>query len=185
MPPSHHRPSPRRFTDARRTRSATRLARRNLAVIAAIVAAASTRIEPASAQSPADASAIVPPQLVESVEPSFPPAARAAGHEGTVVLRLDIDAEGRVTRAEVQQSANPELDEAARLSALRLRFAPARRGDRAIAARILHRYDFRIPDAAPPDAATREEVPVADTPAPAPLPAAPAPEAPAEVTVHG
>ncbi len=137
--------------------------RRGIALVAALAAGFSSGA-PAYAQSPSDVAndprAIVPPQLVESADAEYPPAARTEGRAGTVVLRLDVDEEGRVARAEVQQSAGADFDEAARTAAFRLRFVPARRGDRVIAARILHRYDFRLADAAP---GLAPSVPAADT----------------------
>ncbi|AUX23109.1 TonB family protein [Sorangium cellulosum] len=94
-----------------------------------------------------------PPELIERVEAAYPEGARAAGKEGSVVLRLTIDAGGRVTRAEVATPAGHGLDEAAREAALRFRFTPARRGEQDVASRILYRYDFRLPE--PPAAASQ------------------------------
>ncbi|WP_437300905.1 TonB-dependent siderophore myxochelin receptor MxcH [Sorangium sp. So ce426] len=106
-----------------------------------------------AARAPGDgvALAVRPPELTGAVEAAYPQAAREAGLEGSVVLRLTIDAEGRVTSAEVAEPAGHGFDEAARQAALRFRFTPARRGDRSVASRILYRHDFRLP--APPPAA--------------------------------
>lgn len=159
----------------------------------------------AFAQAPGGANAparqeIVPPQLIESSEAEYPPAARAAGQEAVVVLRLQIDVEGRVADVDVQQSGGPEFDEAARAAALRLRFVPAHRGDRAVPVRILHRYEFRVSDAAPPATAEgagasasavegtstkAEPNAVTATNSPSPGDAKSAGLGPAEVTVRG
>ncbi|MGK3983499.1 TonB-dependent siderophore myxochelin receptor MxcH [Sorangium sp. So ce136] len=106
------------------------------------------------ARAPGDGAAIEvrAPELIERAEAAYPEAARGAGMEGSVVLTLTIDAEGRVTRANVATPAGHGFDEAAQEAALRFRFTPARRGDRSVAARILYRYDFRLPE--PPAAAT-------------------------------
>ncbi|WP_437316349.1 TonB-dependent siderophore myxochelin receptor MxcH [Sorangium sp. So ce385] len=116
--------------------------------------------------------AIEPPRLLERVEAEAPAEARAARREGTVVLKLLIDAEGRVTEAEVATSLGHGLDEAARAAALQFRFAPARRGGTAVAARILYGYEFRFaeepPAAQSPAAAGGPGVPEAR-----PVPAAP------------
>ncbi|WNG34003.1 TonB family protein [Archangium violaceum] len=93
----------------------------------------------------APATGLEPPALMESVEPEYPEEARAQRLEGEVVLRLSIDAEGRVTDAEVTGPLGNALDGSAREAALRLRFNPARRDGQPIAARILYRMEFRLP----------------------------------------
>jgi TonB family protein len=87
-----------------------------------------------------------PPELVTFVEAEYPASARDSGVEGSVVLKLDIQADGRVLRADVMSAAGYGFDEAAQAAALGFRFKPARRGDRAVASRILYRYEFRLPE---------------------------------------
>ncbi|WP_437803429.1 TonB-dependent siderophore myxochelin receptor MxcH [Sorangium sp. So ce693] len=150
-----------------------------------------------AARAPGDgaAPAVRPPELTGAVEAAYPQAAREAGLEGSVVLRLTIDAEGRVTGAEVAEPAGHGFDEAAREAALRFRFTPARRGDRSVASRILYRHDFRLP-ASPPAAvpgagmpagrAVPAAVPVARAAEAAPAAGAAGPALPAiEVSVRG
>lgn len=161
--------------------------------------AAASDETPARSDAPSDA-AVHPPELVAFAEAVYPEQARATGREARVLLRLTIDAEGRVTEAEVTDPAGHGFDEAARDAALRLRFSPARRGDRPVASRILYAYEFRLPPAPPTDipAAEIPAAPIADAPSrparaadtpprPAPAPVVPAaPAAPAvEVTVRG
>nr|UZH23221.1 MxcH [myxobacterium MSr12020] len=127
-----------------------------------------------SGSAPAQASApservVHPPELLEPAEAVYPAEARAARQEGRVVLRLRIDAEGHVARAEVMEPAGNGFDEAAQQAALQFRFAPARRGEKAVAAVILYAYEFRLP----PEPAPVEE------PHPAPAPLSPEPTAPA------
>jgi TonB family protein len=149
---------------------------------------------PAAAQEggiPAESAppALLPPQLLESVEAAYPEPAKAARLEGTVVLRLSIDAEGRVTQAEVTQSAGNGFDEAAREAALRFRFQPAKRNGESIAARILFPYEFRLPPEPPPAAPADEDAGVAFEPEPLvvapPPPSAATAAEPVEVTVAG
>ncbi len=92
--------------------------------------------------SPADAHM---PEPLEAIEPEYPPEAAAARLEASVVLRISIDAEGRVTEAEVIEPAGHGFDEAARAAVLRVRYRPARRGSTNVASRILVRVDFRLP----------------------------------------
>ena len=64
-----------------------------------------------------------PPAVVHTVQPAYPKAARDAGIEGTVVVDLVLDAEGRVTHATVATSAGDLLDQTALDAAPGLRFA--------------------------------------------------------------
>jgi vitamin B12 transporter len=91
-------------------------------------------------------SEVEPPRLVQPAEAEYPESARVEGTEGAVVLRLTVDAEGGVKQADVVESAGQVFDQAARLAVLRFRFTPARRGDQNVAARVLYRYEFRLPD---------------------------------------
>jgi vitamin B12 transporter len=95
----------------------------------------------------ATAATVRPPQLIELVEAEYPATALSQRREGDVVLKLTIDASGQVTTAEIVQSADDELDQAARSAALRFRFSPAYRGEAAVASRILYSYRFRLPAA--------------------------------------
>ena len=55
---------------------------------------------------------IEPPKLMTRVVPVYPPEAKKAGIEGTVILAATIDGEGKVTQVKVLDSA-PGLDQAA------------------------------------------------------------------------
>jgi vitamin B12 transporter len=94
------------------------------------------------------------PELLEFVEAEYPSVALEAGREGSVVLKLAIDAAGSVVDASVERAAGDGFDEAARAAALRFRFSPARRAGEPVASRILYRYEFRRPaEPAPASAA--------------------------------
>ncbi|HTN88720.1 MAG TPA: TonB-dependent siderophore myxochelin receptor MxcH [Sorangium sp.] len=155
---------------------------------------------PSATRSDTSGTQVEPPRLVEGAEAEVPPEARAARPEGKVVLKLLIDAEGRVTEAEVVSPLGHGLDEAARTAALRFRFTPARRGGTPVASRILYAYEFRFPaepPAEPPAAAAAAggtgalaERPVAaarSEPPSRPVqgPGQSASAAPVEVTVRG
>ncbi len=66
---------------------------------------------PHPARTPVDVRA---PELIDFVEAEYPPEALAARMEADVVLRLSLDAEGRVTAAEVLEPAGRGFDETAR-----------------------------------------------------------------------
>jgi len=64
------------------------------------------------------------PKPLDITRPQYPAEARARKIEGTVVVELLIDTEGRVARSRVIQSV-PGLDEAALACVQTWRFAPA------------------------------------------------------------
>jgi TonB family protein len=85
------------------------------------------------------------PTLIRYAPPVYPLEAQRAGVEGSVVLKLDIDRTGRVTRAEVATPGGHGFDEAALAAAPGLEFQPARRPDGTPApSRILYRYAFTL-----------------------------------------
>ena len=78
-----------------------------------------------------DPAAFVPPRLRDGTNTAvaYPETARRLGLEGRTVLRVEVDAEGRVADvAVVESSGHPMLDEAAVDAVSRWRFEPARRG---------------------------------------------------------
>jgi TonB family protein len=141
---------------------------------------------PAAAQMPD----VVPPKTTHDEGVAYPEQAIRDGVSGatTVVVRLVVDASGRVSDAEVETPAGHGFDEAALAAARTLLFAPATRDGVAVVARIRFRYVFTPPPLPPPP-------PVA-APSPAPTPpvattsaqppaADAAPSAPEEVVVQG
>ena len=88
-------------------------------------AAASTADLPAgpAASTPAGPTRL---QAVETPQPMYPPAARAAGHQGTVVIGVLVSERGELLQAKVQRSSrSPLLDQAALDAVRRWRFKPA------------------------------------------------------------
>jgi TonB family protein len=97
------------------------------------------------AESPADQ----PPVAINPVTPMvYPPALLEQGIEGRVLLRLFVDAQGNLvpdsTRL-AESSGYPALDSAALRGARDLRFSPALRNGRAVAAPFLQPVHFRHP----------------------------------------
>ncbi|MEA2696214.1 MAG: hypothetical protein QOI66_485 [Myxococcales bacterium] len=122
-----------------------------LALTATVLAHAAYGQPAASAQPAApDAVALTPPKLVTFVDATYPPAAKAAGLQADVDLEMTIDATGKVTEARVVAPVGNGFDEAALDAARRFVFQPARRGDKAIAARISYRYVFAFSAEATP-----------------------------------
>lgn len=85
-----------------------------------------------------------PPVILSKPQPVYPPAARAAGTTGTVVLRVMLTAAGRVRVLAVLHGLGPLLDRAAKTAAAGIRFRPARRGARMLDAVVEVRVRFRL-----------------------------------------
>ncbi len=85
--------------------------------------------------------------LVSATGAIYPPAARAAGQEGYVVVRYDVDAAGRVFNARVVEAAPRGVFDEAALAAIsrwRFRAPPA---EQAPVTGLQSRLTFRLGDA--------------------------------------
>jgi TonB family protein len=99
----------------------------------------------AQSDQPAEANAVSPPRLVTDSPAKYP--TTASRETVKVELVLDVDASGAVTNAVVDRSGGAGFDEAALAAARSLKFEPATRGARPIAARIRFAYSFPPPPA--------------------------------------
>jgi len=145
----------------------------------AFVSSAALALAPNAAAGQKD---VTPPQRQDKTEAVYPPDGKG---DATVVLALVVDASGTVTDVSVRQGASP-FSEAAMAAARAWRFAPAKRGEAAIAARILAVVAFHAPSQAPP-APARKPPPVVPeaTGAAAGAAALPQPEEIVQVAVKG
>jgi protein TonB len=94
-------------------------------------------------------SGIAAPGILSKVDPVYPSTARQAGLEGTVVLRIQILANGRPGEIDVARSAgHPALDEAAVTAVQKWRFVPAkdRTSGRTVACTTTLPISFRLQD---------------------------------------
>jgi periplasmic protein TonB len=101
--------------------------------------------QPVATESTADQ----PPVAINPVTPMvYPPALLEQGIEGRVLLRLFVDAQGTLvpdsTRV-AESSGYPALDSAALTGSTELRFSPALRNGRPVAAPFLQPVHFRHP----------------------------------------
>jgi len=79
------------------------------------------------------------------VTPSYPASAKRLRIQGTTLLAVHVQKDGRVAEVTVQESAgHPDLDQAAVDAVRRCRFEPARRGDDAVAMWVDLPVVFRI-----------------------------------------
>ncbi len=92
---------------------------------------------------------VTPPKLVKDEGAEYPAQALKEGvrEAVSVVLVLELDATGAVRKATVETPVGHGFDEAAIAAAQKLVFEPAKRGDKPIASRIKHRYEFPLPRA--------------------------------------
>jgi periplasmic protein TonB len=110
--------------------------------------AASDAVTQAVAAAPAPAgptTAPMPDATFRNAAPAYPEPARQRRQEGRVTLELSVDAQGRVTEAQVVQgSGYPILDAAARRAALGWRFRPALQEGSPVAAQLRSSVQFRL-----------------------------------------
>jgi protein TonB len=113
------------------------------------------RTEPAPvAAAPAPSAPLAPPRILppsldaaylQNPPPAYPLMSKRRGEQGTVVLRVLVDAEGGAERVQVRTSSGHErLDQAAHDAVHRWRFVPARQGERAVAAWVLVPITFAM-----------------------------------------
>ena len=124
---------------------------------------------------PPETPSVTLPRLLELAAAPYPAEAPPSLTDVVIVLRLALDAEGRVLTAEVTEPVGHGFDEAARDALLRSRFEPATKHGRRVAAKILFRYEFARPPAPPEEdtpAVTNEPIP-STTPATAAQPSPP------------
>ena len=164
------------MSDPRSTRS--RLRPRRLALCAALSLALApfavhaargsrARVAAAPRDSSLQKNAFEPPRLLRAVEPVYPDEARKAGVGGTVLLHLELDAEGRVADARVVAAIAPALDAASLEAARRLVFAPARQSGRPVPSSVDYAFHFEPPEGtAPPAPPVSPPAPPASPPAP-------------------
>jgi protein TonB len=77
--------------------------------------------------------------------PDYPEEARRLRQEGVVLLRVQVNARGRVEGTEVERSSGfPSLDQAAARAVRRWEFEPARRGDTPVASTVTVPVRFQL-----------------------------------------
>ena len=91
---------------------------------------------------------VAPPEALDAARnrrPNYPESSRRRGQEGTVMLELRVDANGRVTEARVVESSGFNALDAAAVETLReWRFRPAQRGGMPVAGSLTTAVHFRL-----------------------------------------
>ena len=81
---------------------------------------------------------------VQTVRAVYPPIALRMGMEGDVTLRIEVDTEGKVTKAEITKSGGAGFDEEALKAVKQSRFEPAQKDGKNVSAEFTYIYRFRL-----------------------------------------
>ena len=81
---------------------------------------------------------------IKTARAAYPPMALRAGRESDVTLRIEVDAEGKVTKAEITKSGGAGFDEEALKAVKQTRFESAQRDGQYVAAEFTYIYRFRL-----------------------------------------
>ncbi len=86
-----------------------------------------------------------PPRPIHLSAPHYPPLARDAGLEGTVVVRITLDTSGRVVSAQVISSDGTDaMNKEALAAARKSRFTPARQRHVPVRSMVVIPFEFRL-----------------------------------------
>jgi TonB family protein len=88
--------------------------------------------------------AVTPAALIWKIEPEYSDEARRAKVQGTVLLYLEVDNEGKPCNIHVRQGLGLGLDEKAVEAVMRWKFRPGRQNGRAVATSAVVEVSFRL-----------------------------------------
>jgi TonB family protein len=81
---------------------------------------------------------------IQTVKAAYPPMALRAGLESDVTLKIEVDPQGNVTKAEIIKGGGAGFDEEALKAVRQSRFEPAQRDGQSVAAEFTYIYRFRL-----------------------------------------
>lgn len=81
---------------------------------------------------------------MQTVRAAYPPMALRIGMEGDVTLKVEVDPDGKVTRAEIIKGAGAGFDEEALKAVKQARFEPAQKDGQNVTAEFIYIYRFRM-----------------------------------------
>lgn len=86
-----------------------------------------------------------PPVFLEKIDPAYPPTAVKKGLEGTVILLLEIDENGKLTGSEIVRSSGHRLLDKAALRAVgKWSFSPGKIGEKAVSGSVTAEIRFEL-----------------------------------------
>lgn len=89
--------------------------------------------------------ALTPPKVLKGGEPVYPFLARKMGYEGTVILDIEVLADGRVGEVKIVESSGYELLDRAAIEAVkRWTFIPAQRDGKAVRSVVRQKVVFKL-----------------------------------------
>lgn len=101
--------------------------------------------EPAAPDPPVAVPADRPAEPLTRVQPAYPAAALRSREQGTVLLRVDVDAQGRPASVNVENSSRSrELDRAARDAVEQWTFSPAIEDGQPVPSTVTVPVDFMV-----------------------------------------
>ena len=86
------------------------------------------------------------PETVRSIAPEYPESCRSKGIEGSVGLKVSVDAAGRPTDIKIVKSAHPDLDKAAVAAVKQWLFKPLLVEGKPEGAVYVMAVDFKMKD---------------------------------------
>lgn len=107
------------------------------------------RPKPVAEATPALAPPVVPPRFdaayLNNPAPAYPALSRRNGEQGTVMLRVQVSADGQATDVRVEESSGYDrLDEAAKRAVQSWQFVPSRRGGESVPGLVLVPIHFSL-----------------------------------------
>jgi protein TonB len=81
---------------------------------------------------------------IQTVRAAYPPMALRMGMESDVTLKIEVDPEGKVTKAEITKSGGAGFDEEALKAVKQSRFEPAQKDGHNVPAEFTYIYRFRL-----------------------------------------
>jgi TonB family protein len=81
---------------------------------------------------------------LQTARVSYPPMALRMGLESDVMLKIEVDSDGKVTKAEIIKSGGAGFDEEALKAVKQSRFEPAQRDGQYVTAEFSYIYRFRL-----------------------------------------
>ena len=81
---------------------------------------------------------------LQTARATYPPMALRAGLESDVTLKIEVDAQGKVIRAEIIKSGGAGFDDEALKAVKQVRFEPAQRDGQNVPAEFTYVYRFRL-----------------------------------------
>ena len=109
-------------------------------------ASSSNPVSPQTQSQAEELSETIPPDFSGNQPPTYPLRARRLGWEGTVLLRVFVAEDGRVTKVEVVKPSGRQILDAAAVNAVRRwRGTPATRDGKPVASSWKIPFEFRLP----------------------------------------